>query len=239
MLTATAPVGIQVIGYGSYTSYQYPGGLNLTPSRRRRPRRTDVLSMPRSRRSPACLLEMRYAPTNVSLGKAFVLGIWGLVFVTLALALAGCDGKRPPPHDVDGGQGGEGGCPLLGAEPLYVLDIRADDGPVPPDTRVAVAWSAGEEPPFVLSEPATWKTLDDGVNLVCLVDWAAAPPLDLSSLVCELWASGAVDVRVEASAYAVHEETLEPVLSERCGAPMPMKVAVVLSRAMLDGGVAR
>lgn len=28
-LKATAPVGIQVLGYGSYTSYQYPGGLNL------------------------------------------------------------------------------------------------------------------------------------------------------------------------------------------------------------------
>jgi hypothetical protein len=30
VLTATAPVGIQVMGYGAYTSYQYPGGLNLT-----------------------------------------------------------------------------------------------------------------------------------------------------------------------------------------------------------------
>ena len=29
VLTATAPVGIQVVGYGNYTSYQYPGGLNL------------------------------------------------------------------------------------------------------------------------------------------------------------------------------------------------------------------
>jgi hypothetical protein len=29
LLTATAPVGIQVMGYGTYTSYQYPGGLNL------------------------------------------------------------------------------------------------------------------------------------------------------------------------------------------------------------------
>jgi hypothetical protein len=28
-LTASAPVGIQVIGYGAYTSYQYPGGLDL------------------------------------------------------------------------------------------------------------------------------------------------------------------------------------------------------------------
>jgi hypothetical protein len=29
VLTATAAVGIQVMGYGAYTSYQYPGGLNL------------------------------------------------------------------------------------------------------------------------------------------------------------------------------------------------------------------
>ena len=28
-LTASKPVGLQVLGYGSYTSYQYPGGLNL------------------------------------------------------------------------------------------------------------------------------------------------------------------------------------------------------------------
>ncbi|MBK8254211.1 MAG: IgGFc-binding protein [Polyangiaceae bacterium] len=30
VLTSTEPVGIQVIGYGTYTSYQYPGGLNLS-----------------------------------------------------------------------------------------------------------------------------------------------------------------------------------------------------------------
>lgn len=29
VLEASAPVGIQVMGYGQYTSYQYPGGLNL------------------------------------------------------------------------------------------------------------------------------------------------------------------------------------------------------------------
>jgi hypothetical protein len=28
-LTSDKPVGLQVIGYGSYTSYQYPGGLDL------------------------------------------------------------------------------------------------------------------------------------------------------------------------------------------------------------------
>jgi hypothetical protein len=29
-MTSTMPVGAQVMGYGAYTSYQYPGGLNLT-----------------------------------------------------------------------------------------------------------------------------------------------------------------------------------------------------------------
>ena len=30
VLTATEAVGLQVMGYGTYTSYQYPGGLNLS-----------------------------------------------------------------------------------------------------------------------------------------------------------------------------------------------------------------
>ncbi len=29
VLEASAPVGIQIMGYGDYTSYQYPGGSNL------------------------------------------------------------------------------------------------------------------------------------------------------------------------------------------------------------------
>ena len=29
VLTGSEPFGIQVMGYGTYTSYQYPGGLNL------------------------------------------------------------------------------------------------------------------------------------------------------------------------------------------------------------------
>src|SRR5262249_41787687 len=29
-LTTSAPSGLQIMGYGSYTSYQYPGGLDLT-----------------------------------------------------------------------------------------------------------------------------------------------------------------------------------------------------------------
>ncbi len=31
VLTATEPAGLQVIGYGAYTSYQFPGGLDLVP----------------------------------------------------------------------------------------------------------------------------------------------------------------------------------------------------------------
>ena len=30
MLVSSKPVGLQVLGYGEYTSYHHPGGLNLT-----------------------------------------------------------------------------------------------------------------------------------------------------------------------------------------------------------------
>lgn len=36
VLTGSKPVGIQVIGYGDYTTSMYPGGLNLGRSRQRR-----------------------------------------------------------------------------------------------------------------------------------------------------------------------------------------------------------
>jgi hypothetical protein len=29
VMTGSTPFGVQVIGYGSYTSYQYPAGLDL------------------------------------------------------------------------------------------------------------------------------------------------------------------------------------------------------------------
>jgi hypothetical protein len=31
VLESTVPVGLQVMGFGSYTSYQYPGGANVSP----------------------------------------------------------------------------------------------------------------------------------------------------------------------------------------------------------------
>lgn len=177
---------------------------------------------------------MRYAEVIVCRPKAFISCV--LAFFVLPFALAGCGGGRQPPDDVDGGKVNDAGCPLLGTEPLFVIDIRADDGPVPADTEVAALWSAGAEPPFVLSDPATWKTLDDGVNLVCQVDRNAPPPVDLSALVCELWANGAVELSVTAVGYLPQKQTLEPLFDERCDAPLPMKHAILLSRMALDGG---
>jgi len=29
VITSNLPIGVQVMGYGAYTSYQYPAGLNL------------------------------------------------------------------------------------------------------------------------------------------------------------------------------------------------------------------
>ncbi len=31
MIKANEPIGVQVLGYGRYTSYQYPAGLDLKP----------------------------------------------------------------------------------------------------------------------------------------------------------------------------------------------------------------
>jgi hypothetical protein len=120
--------------------------------------------------------------------------------------------------------------------PLFTVTITAEDGALPPDTTVAVDWSAGAEPPFVLSDPATWRTLDDGANVVCDVDRSQPPPTNLDTLVCELWTSGATDVRVEAMGYAPQIETLTPDVSEKCGGPMPKQVAIQLKREMPEAG---
>jgi hypothetical protein len=166
--------------------------------------------------------------------QGFVLGI--PLLVATSLGPCGCKGSGPSSSSGDAGAGGEGGCPVHLPEPQFVLEIRAEDGPVPHDTRVAAEWSAANEPPFVLSDPTTWKTLDDSVNLVCMVDRSKPPPVDLSVLVCELWTSGAVNLFVEGSGYSPHEETLKPVMNELCGEPMSTTLPIVLHRPLLDGG---
>lgn len=164
----------------------------------------------------------------------FVLGI--PLLLTIALAPFACKGPRSPSSSGEGGSGGEGGCPVRLPEPQFVIEITAEDGTLPADTRVGAEWSAANEPQFVLSDPSTWKTLDDGVNLFCIVDRTKPPPEDLPKLVCELWTSGAVNLFVEGAGYTPHEETLTPVMDEVCGGPMSAKVPVVLHRPLPDAG---
>lgn len=155
----------------------------------------------------------------------------------LGIALIwGCSERGPSSPTTHGGNGGAGGCPVRLPEPQFVVEIRADEGPVPIDTRVVVEWSAANEPPFVLSDPTTWKTLDDGVNLVCNIDRTQPPPTDLAVLVCELWTSGAVNLMIDATGFTPYTETLTPMMSETCNEPMPMDVSVTLSHPMADAG---
>jgi hypothetical protein len=111
---------------------------------------------------------------------------------------------------------------------MLQLTIAAPPGPVPVDTSVAVTWSAGEEPVFVLDDPTTWHTLADG-NILCEVDPKQPPPTALASLVCHLWTSGATHVRVAAKGYVAYDATLKPKYSTECKGPVPTNVAVNLS----------
>lgn len=104
-------------------------------------------------------------------------------------------------------------------EALFTVVVRtADDALLPEDTTVSVRWSAGEEPTFVLDDPNTWKTLDDGVNLVCGVESDRAA---LSELRCELWTSGATEIEVTATGYVDLLETLTPAEKPGCDEPVP------------------
>ncbi|MFT3775430.1 MAG: hypothetical protein QM820_59545 [Minicystis sp.] len=103
-----------------------------------------------------------------------------LPFLTAAtLALCGC----PPNGETTSGAGGRGGgdagvdCPI-GPVAMLDLHIQATNGPVPPDTKLLVSWSAGAEPTFSLNDPKTWSTLADGANVVCDVDPNQPPPND-------------------------------------------------------------
>lgn len=131
-----------------------------------------------------------------------------------------------------GGSGGVGGadagCPS-GPAAMLDLHITADDGPVPPDTALAVTWSAGAEPAFELDQPSTWGTPADGSNVICDVDPTQPPPKNLAELVCHLWTSGATHVRVSAAAHTPYEATLKPKTSAACGGPVPTRVAVHLA----------
>lgn len=134
----------------------------------------------------------------------------------------GCSGTELPYPDDAGAD-----CPS-GPEALLNLFIRSSVGPVPFDTKVMVSWSAGAEPPFVLSDKKTWMSLVDG-NVICDVDADAPPPKDLAELVCHLWTSGVTHVEVRASGYAPYSQTLKPRMVEACKGPVPTNVGVKLS----------
>lgn len=150
-----------------------------------------------------------------------------LALAALALPFVACDGGSSGSSSTASGQGGEGGCPLA-PEPLFTLTLTAADGPVPEDTRLYVRWSAAEEPVFALDDPSTWKSLDEGANVVCNVT-PGTPTDELAALVCELWTSGATEVEVTASDYLTQKTTFSPQQSELCLAPVPSDVAMVLS----------
>ena len=153
-----------------------------------------------------------------------------------SIALAACE--EDPPGDAGGQSGSAGGgggaCPD-GPPPVFTISITAADGSVPPDTSLAVTWSAGSEPLFVLSDSSTWRTLEEGANVVCNVDPKSPPSGPLEALVCRLWTSGPTEIVVAAQSYQSHTETLVPTVSERCDGPLPADVAVTLFH-QLDGG---
>lgn len=157
-----------------------------------------------------------------------------LAALATAAAMGACEGSGGGGAG-GSGTGGAGGCPMGPREAMFTITVRAPGGPVPRDTTVHVAWSAAEEPTFVLDDPSTWKTLDEA-NLVCAVDRAKPPPDALEALVCELWTVGVTRVEISGTGYEDFEQTLTPVMSEECEDFLPQKVDIALVPAT-DGGV--
>lgn len=145
----------------------------------------------------------------------------------IVLSVAFCKGGGDPPATAATTGQGEGGCPGGAPEALFTVTVRtSDDAPLPTDTTVTVRWSVGEEPPFVLDDPDTWKKLEDGVNAVCdpLLD-GGYPVYELR---CELWTSGATEVEVDATGYLELREVLTPATKEGCDQPVPSEEELAL-----------
>jgi hypothetical protein len=146
----------------------------------------------------------------------------------LVAAGAGCDGD-----DGTGGGGGAGGGGGSGAatasttcqdipQPTFLLRvIEQAGGPLPPDTKIEVMWSAAKEEPFLLDDPSTWGTLETS-NIACDVD-PSAPPTDLTELTCELWTASPTQVRVSAKGYVTEEDTFVAEPGE-CAEPTPIEI---------------
>lgn len=158
-------------------------------------------------------------------------------------AISACEEGPAPPVPTSGstgagGGGGAGGACPMGPQAMFELTVTAVDGPVPPDTRIAVSWSAADEPEFALDDPFTWKTLEEA-NIECDVDPSHPPGPDLPALLCHLWTSGATHVKVTASDYQTFEETFTPTISEHCEGPIPTAITVTLQREPMGEGGSR
>lgn len=172
-----------------------------------------------------------FAPGRVIPLTAFA--ALALAALATAASLGACDGAGGGGAG-GAGMGGAGGCPTGPREAMFTVTVRAAGGAIPADTTVRVAWSAGEEPAFVLNDPTTWKTLDEA-NLVCAVDRAKPPPEALEALVCELWTAGVARVELSGTGYDDLEQTLTPVMSEMCEDFIPQQVTIELVPTVDEG----
>lgn len=116
----------------------------------------------------------------------------------------------------------------MGPQAMFELTLKADEGPLPPSTKIDVSWSAGQEPTFALDDPSTWKTIEQA-NLVCDIDPSKPPPQDLAALVCHLWTTGATNLIVKAKGYTRFEKTYVSAYSDHCMSLVPTAVSVEIS----------
>lgn len=168
---------------------------------------------------------------------------WLLPLIAVGLPMCGDDAPPSPTTSSSSSSStGGGGCPMGPPEALFTLRVSTDDAAqLPEDTTVTVRWSAGEEPAFVLNDPTTHKTLEDGSNVVC------APALGSGgagqggargvggggawALACDLWTSGTTEVTVTATGYPETVETFKPETIDDCEMPVPSEVELILSNA--------
>lgn len=103
------------------------------------------------------------------------------------------------------------GC--YGEHPAFVVTIRSNEGPLPPDTRLHVKYGSGEER-YSLREP----NAPANVIFCATIAGDGAPDAGgaVQALVCELWTQGAAQITVEASGYPSIMRNLK-AQRNRCG----------------------
>jgi hypothetical protein len=115
------------------------------------------------------------------------------------------------------------GCPEEDTEPCdgpvkaFRVLVAASDGPLPPDTALAVHHGTGIAEYHLDQEPDP-----SGHVLFCEPATRAGEPIEVSdggpieALVCALWTDGAARVIVTATGYPKLDEQLDPKLEGSC-----------------------